>query len=197
LNAFQDDVPTAFLRGELKEEIWMEQPQGYEIGDYRKNKCLLQKTLYGLKQSPREWNAVIHKFLISENFQQTQADSCIYVKRQNENIIFLGVYVDDIISIGQGKFLENFRTKMQQKFQMTEGGILEWYLGVGFHQLSDYSIILDQSQYISQKLEEFQEFIGKGGVSTPLPINYQKFYKMRKKKITKKRIFLIEKLLEV
>ena len=77
-------------------------------------------TLYGLKQSPREWNEVIHKFLISENFKQSQADSCIYVKRKNENVIFVGVYVDDIISIGQGKFLEQFRTKMQEKFQMIE-----------------------------------------------------------------------------
>ena len=150
LSAFQDDVPTAFLRGELKEEIWMEQPKGYEIGNIHKNKCLLQKTLYGLKQSPREWNEVIHKFLVSENFKQSQADSCIYVKRKNENVIFVGVYVDDIISIGQGKFLNQFRTKMQQNFQMTEGGILEWYLGVGFHQLPDKSIILDQSQYIKQ-----------------------------------------------
>ncbi len=152
----------------------MEQPKGYEIGNIHKNKCLLQKTLYGLKQSPREWNEVIHKFLVSENFKQSQADSCIYVKRKNENVIFVGVYVDDIISIGQGKFLNQFRTKMQQNFQMTEGGILEWYLGVGFHQLPDKSIILDQSQYIKQKLEEFQDYIGKGGVSTPLPLDYQK-----------------------
>ena len=168
----------------------MEQPQGYEIGNTHKNKCLLQKTLYGLKQSPREWNEVIHKFLVSENFKQSQADSCIYVKRENGNVIFVGVYVDDIISIGQGKFLEQFRTKMQQKFQMTEGGILEWYLGVGFHQLADKSIILDQSQYIKQKLEEFQDCIGKGRVSTSLPQDYQKMKNMKKTN------FLTEKLLE-
>src|SRR6188768_1720778 len=53
LNAFQDDIPTAFLKGNLKETIWMEQPKGYEVGNPEENKCLLQKTLYGLKQSPR------------------------------------------------------------------------------------------------------------------------------------------------
>ena len=63
LTAFQDDVPTAFLRGSLQEEVWMDQPQGYETGE-AKEKCLLKKTLYGLKQSPREWNAVIHKYLL-------------------------------------------------------------------------------------------------------------------------------------
>ena len=47
LNAFQDDVPNAFLKGNLKETIWMEQPKGYEIGNPTENKCLLQKTLYG------------------------------------------------------------------------------------------------------------------------------------------------------
>jgi hypothetical protein len=62
LTAFQDDVPTAFLRGNLQEEVWMDQPQGYDNGK-QGGECLLQKTLYGLKQSPREWNAVIHKYL--------------------------------------------------------------------------------------------------------------------------------------
>ena len=54
LNAFQDDVPTTFLKGNLKETIWMEQPKGYEVGNPEENKCLLQKTLHGLKRSPRE-----------------------------------------------------------------------------------------------------------------------------------------------
>jgi len=174
LNAFQDDIPTAFLKGNLKETIWMEQPKGYEVGNPEENKCLLQKTLYGLKQSPREWNEVLSNYLISNNFIQSKADPCIFIQRKNQEIIFVGIYVDDIITIGKGKFVEEFRSKIQKYFGITEGGNLEWYLGISFSQQNDYSIILDQTQYVKQKLEEFQEFIGKGGVSTPLPINYQK-----------------------
>jgi hypothetical protein len=162
LNAFQDDVPTAFLKGKLKETIWMEQPKGYEIGNPAENKCLLQKTLYGLKQSPREWNEVLSNYLISNNFIQSKADPCIFIQRKNQEIIFVGIYVDDIITIGKGKFVENFRTKIRKYFGISEGGKLEWYLGICFSQQNDYSIILDQTQYIKQKLEEFQEFIGKG-----------------------------------
>jgi hypothetical protein len=162
------------LKGNLKETIWMEQPKGYEIGNPAENKCLLQKTLYGLKQSPREWNEVLSNYLISNNFIQSKADPCIFIQRKNQEIIFVGIYVDDIITIGKGKFVENFRTKIRKYFGISEGGKLEWYLGISFSQQNDYSIILDQTQYIKQKLEEFQEFIGKGGVSTPLPINYQK-----------------------
>ena len=174
LNAFQDDIPTAFLKGNLKETIWMEQPKGYEVGNPEENKCLLQKTLYGLKQSPREWNEVLSNYLISNNFIQSKADPCIFIQRKNQEIIFVGIYVDDIITIGKGKFVEEFRSKIQKYFGITEGGKSEWYLGICFSQQNDYSIILDQTQYIKQKSEEFQEFIGKGGVSTPLPINYQK-----------------------
>jgi hypothetical protein len=77
LDAFQDDAPTAFLKENLKEEIWMEQLEGYETGNPNVDKCLLLKTLYGLKQSPREWNIVIHNYLISKGFMQSTADPCI------------------------------------------------------------------------------------------------------------------------
>ena len=181
LNAFQDDVPTAFLKGNLKETIWMEQPKGYEIGNPAENKCLLQKTLYGLKQSPREWNEVLSNYLMSNNFIQSKADPCIFIQQNKQENIFVGIYVDDIITIGKGKFVEKFRSKIRKHFGITEGGNLEWYLGISFLQQNDYSIVLDQTQYIKQKLEEFQEFIGTGGISTPLPINYQKLLQIAEK----------------
>ena len=139
LSAFQDDVPTAFLKGNLKEEIWIEQPRGYEIGDASINKGLLRKTLYGLKQSPREWNSVLHSYLMNEGLQQSQADSCVYVKRDGKNVLFVGVYVDDIITVGEGAYLNAFRNKLRSHFKMTEGGVLEWYLGISFQQHFDKS----------------------------------------------------------
>jgi hypothetical protein len=171
LEAYQDDVPTAFLRGELEEGVWMEQPEGYE-GDSKEIIFKLLKTLYGLKQSPREWFKVMKRFLLSLEFTQCQADPCIYYKPGTQ--LFVGVYVDDIITIGKGNELSEFRQVLRKHFNITEGGPLEWYLGIFFDCKDDGSITLDQIQYLKQKLDQFEEFIGMGGVSSPIPVNYQK-----------------------
>lgn len=152
----------------------MDQPEGYEIGDPDLDKCLLLKTLYGLKQSPREWNAVIHAYLIEKGFKQSAADPCIYVKREGSDVVFVGVYVDDIITIGKGKMVDEFRVELRDYFKMTDGGKLEWYLGIAFDKLQDGTVTLDQSQYLRNKLLEFDKYIGTGGVSSPLPPNYQR-----------------------
>ena len=179
LEAYQDDVPTAFLRGILKEIIWMTQPRGFETAD-SKALCLLLKTLYGLKQSPREWNEVLTNFLIKEGFRQCQSDLCIFVHKKHKNPpLIVGVYVDDIITIGKGKELHEFRERLRAHFNITEGGSLNWYLGVAFERLADGSFILDQKIYVQQKLEEFKEFIGKRRHRSPLPENYQELLDTR------------------
>jgi hypothetical protein len=103
LKAFQDDVPSAFLRGELKETIFMDLPPGvkWENGMH----CKLKRTLYGLKQSPREWNAVIHRFLISQQFTQLKSDPCLYKRGCDDDVIYVAVYVDDVITAGKNDAL--------------------------------------------------------------------------------------------
>jgi hypothetical protein len=175
LEAFQDDVPTAFLRGDLKEEIYMEPPEGLneEIEDGMK--CLLMRTLYGLKQSPREWNEVVDKYLLKNGFTATHADPCLYKKGENETLILVAVYVDDIITAGKdSKLVDEFRTAMCKHFKMNKGNKLEWYLGIRFSKNSDGTVTLDQEQYIKNKVELYKQFIGTGGVSTPLPLDTQK-----------------------
>jgi hypothetical protein len=178
LKAFQDDVPTAFLKGNLKEEIYMHQTEGFKSKNEREL-CYLQKTLYGLKQSPREWNEVIHKFLIECGFIQSLADPCIYVNSQEKfkGRIFVGVYVDDIKTIGNIEHTDPFRAHLWKEFGITDGGPLEWYLGVSFHQLDDGSMILNQSTYLKQKLQEFREYIGKERRSNPIPSDFQRLLK--------------------
>jgi hypothetical protein len=171
LECYQDDVPTAFLKGDLKEEVWMEQPEGYV--KHPSHKCHLQKTLYGLKQSPREWNTVLHQYLIGCGFTSGKADTCLYFKSTSDGPLIVAIYVDDIISIGRGNSLQEFRKSLHLKFGMDNGSTLTWYLGVRFARLSDGSLTLDQSQYLRQKLSEFDHIIGPGGHSTPLPVNYQ------------------------
>ena len=169
---YQYDVPTAFLKGDLKEEIYLKAIPGVPMVDASKVLRLL-KTLYGLKQSPREWNEVITKFLISCGFQVSQADPCIFWRNDlMGKKIYVGVYVDDIIVTGNdetsvGEFIE----ALKQKFGIQEGGVLQWYLGIRFDQ-TKCGISMDQVQFLKNKLVEFDSFVGAGGSSSPLPLDY-------------------------
>ena len=95
----QMDVRTAYLNAELDREVFVRQPQGYEVLDEEGNPfvCRLKKSLYGLKQSGRLWNETIHKFFISNGFNQSKADHCIYCKHEGGKIILILLWVDDII----------------------------------------------------------------------------------------------------
>ena len=158
LEAYQDDVPIAFLLGYLKEIIWMTQPRGYENGD-AKALCLLLKTLYGLKQSPREWNEVLDAFLVSEGFYKSKVDPCIYIHKTFVNPpLFVAIYVAAIITIGKGPSVTAFRERLRKHFNITAGGPLNWYLGIAFEHMKDGSCCLNQSLYLQQKLDEFKQY---------------------------------------
>ena len=151
----------------------MEQPKGYEIGDPKSYKCLLDKCLYGLKQSPREFYNLMNEYLISQGFKRTNMDHCIYYKKENGESIFVGIYVDDIISVGKGKAADKFRQNLMERFGITEGGILEWYLGMAFDQSTNGSISINQNLYIDKKLTDFKKWIGPEHKAFPLPLDYQ------------------------
>lgn len=142
----------------------MTQPDGFESSSPNEL-CFLQKTLYGLKQSPRERNLVLHKYLVSRGFIQSKADTCIYVNVEK---------VDDIVTVRKPQDADIFRKNLRAEYGITEGRLLEWYLGIAFNQLENGSITLDQKVYLDQKLYEFKEYIGNERKSSPLPHNYQK-----------------------
>jgi len=98
LEIHQMDVVTAFLAGDLEEEIYMEQPEGFEVGgnDFV---CKLRKSLYGLKQAPRVWNQRIRLFLKSIGFDQTYSDPCVYINKETD--IIIAMWVDDLIIFGK------------------------------------------------------------------------------------------------
>ena len=173
LDTYQDDVPSAFLKGVLKERVIMKQPKGFDNKE-TDTYCVLKKTLYELKQSPREWNEVVDLYLKEQGFIQSKADPCIYSRRNGNSQIFIGVYVDDIITVGKGPEVLNWRQILQDQFGIQEGGPLEWYLGMAIHKSEDYKYSIDQTVYIRQKLEEFDEWIPRGGRSSPLPTDYQR-----------------------
>ena len=180
LQMLQDDVPTAFLQALFatgiegsEEEGWMDQPIGFEDGSGRKWK--LKKCIYGMKQSPREFNQLLHQFLIDEGFKQSEADSCIYIKGISHDIIIVAIYVDDIITAGKCPQMHKFRQRMQEKFEIESGSELEWYLGIRFDLKKNGARTIDQDLYVANKLAEFSDHIGPSQhqKSAPLPSNVQ------------------------
>lgn len=97
------DVKTAFLNGSLDEEIYMQQPEGYIDENKSHLVCKLMKSLYGLKQGPRQWNITIDNFLKTYGFHQLQSDHCIYVKNENNEFTIIALYVDDMIIASNNK----------------------------------------------------------------------------------------------
>ena len=99
----QIDVKKTFLHSDLKEDICMVQPQGFEVTGKEKIVCKLQKSLYGLKQAPRQWYKKFDNFMGSNGFLRCQADHCCYVKNLGNSFIILLRYVDDMLIAGGSK----------------------------------------------------------------------------------------------
>jgi len=101
LHLEQLDVKTAFLHGGLEEEIYMKQPQGYEVRGKEKLVCRLKKSLYGLKQAPRQWYLKFDSFMTEQGYSRCHSDHCVYFKRLDDvSYIILSLYVDDMLVAG-------------------------------------------------------------------------------------------------
>jgi hypothetical protein len=120
----QLDVKTTFLHGDLDEEIYMEQPKGFVQDHKRRFVCKLKKSLYGLKQSPRQWYKKFDSFMVSQNFTRSEYDHCVYFKSLKNGIfIILVLYVDDML-VARKNMVEINRLKAQlaRTFDMKDLG---------------------------------------------------------------------------
>jgi hypothetical protein len=94
------DVKTTFLHGDLEEEIYMKQPEGFVVKGKKELVCKLKKSLYGLKQSPRMWYQKIDTYMLGLGFTRSKEDHCVYFKLIGDHLIYLVLYVDDMLLIG-------------------------------------------------------------------------------------------------
>ncbi|GKC61584.1 retrovirus-related pol polyprotein from transposon TNT 1-94 [Tanacetum coccineum] len=94
---FQMDVKTAFLHGTLKEDVYVCQPEGFIDADHPSHVYKLKKALYGLKQAPRAWHDELSTFLLYNHFFKGTIDPMLFIRRFDDNILVVHVYVDDII----------------------------------------------------------------------------------------------------
>ena len=124
------DVKSAFLHGDLQEEIYMEQPLGY-VQDNSILVCRLKKSLYGLKKAPRAWYAKMDSFLIDTGFSRCHSNPNVYTKKVGSHLIILVLYVDELILTGSdSKLLNHVKTNLKKKFEMTDLRFLHYFLGL-------------------------------------------------------------------
>ena len=97
LKIYQIDVKTTFLNGELEEEIYMEQPEGFIIPSKKKKVCRLVKSLYGLKKAPQQWHAKFDQTMLANGFKINECDKCVYIKNVMNHEVIVCLYVDDML----------------------------------------------------------------------------------------------------
>ncbi|KAK9928322.1 hypothetical protein M0R45_025465 [Rubus argutus] len=151
----QLDVKSAFLHGELKEDVYVEQPKGYEKKGSEQKVYKLQKALYGLKQAPRAWFSRIESYFIKEGFKCSPSEQTLFIKRKEGKILIVSVYVDDLMfTSNDDEMLNEFKRSMKREFEMTDLGELKFFLGIEVLQRSD-GIFICQRKYATEVLERF------------------------------------------
>jgi hypothetical protein len=131
IKVYQMNVKSAFLNGELEEEVYIEQPEGFQLSENADYVCKLKKALYGLKQPPKAWYSRLDKYLQQEGFRKGSADINLYIKVSQGNILLIEVYVDDIIfGSDDGRLSKKFAKDMQNEFEMSLLGELSFFLGL-------------------------------------------------------------------
>ena len=157
----QMDVSTAFLNGTVDSTIYMSQPIGFQNGD---NKiCLLNKSLYGLKQAARIWYITLSEKLKEYGLKKSQNEPCLFYN----NNIFVLVYVDDILITGTNTKVKHLQQYLNSQFKMKDLGNLNYYLNIHFDYINEGQILIHQEQYIKKLLNDYGMF-DCNSVTTPI-----------------------------
>jgi hypothetical protein len=156
IKVYQMDVKSAFLNGELEEEVYMEQPDGFQVQEAENHVYRLKKALYGLKQAPRAWYSRLDKYLRQQGYRKGNTDSNLYIKEEHDSLVIVEIYVDDIIfGSDNDQLSQQFVESMQNEFEMSMLGEMKFFLGLQITQ-SDEGIFISQTKYINEMLKKFQ-----------------------------------------
>ena len=167
------DVKTAFLYGELKEEIYMEQPEGFVVKGQEKKVCKIVKSIYGLKQAGRVWYELMADTLRKKlGFEQIHSDAGVYVPHQrggNQTKIILILYVDDLLLMGNNlSMINKIKKKLGEAYHMKDLGAAQSYLGIQITRHRTHQHIwIDQETYIDSALSRFR-LMDANDTKTPL-----------------------------
>ncbi|GAB2300803.1 hypothetical protein Dimus_038636 [Dionaea muscipula] len=150
----QLDIKNAFLHGDLREEVFMQQPKGFVDPTMPTHVCRLHKSLYGLKQAPRAWNEKFMSFLPAIGFQPSHSDPSLFVRSHSSTIVILLLYVDDIILTGNSdEALRFVIDELGSVFDLKDMGLLRYFLGleIDYHPTG---LFIHQSKYAVDHLQK-------------------------------------------
>jgi hypothetical protein len=117
----QMDVKKTFLHGDMEEEIYVKQPKGFVVKGKKDLVCKLKISLYGLKPSPRMWYQKFHTYILSLGFLRSKVDHCIYSKEEGVCFVYVSLYVDNMLLIGNNiDAIKNLKKQLSSKFDMKD-----------------------------------------------------------------------------
>ncbi|GKC32175.1 retrovirus-related pol polyprotein from transposon TNT 1-94 [Tanacetum coccineum] len=169
---FQMDVKTAFLHGSIKEDVYVCQPEGFIDADHLSHVYKLKKALYGLKQAPRAWYDELSKFLLQNHFNKGTIDPTLFIRRFNDDILVVQVYVDDIIfGSTNHRYTQLFADLMKICFEMSLMGKMTFFLDLQVNQFPR-GISINQSNYVLEIHKKYgMETCDP--IGTPMEIKYK------------------------
>ena len=168
------DIKTAFLYGDLQETIFMKQPQGFKRHGQENLVCCLKKSLYGLKQSARAWNQRLDGVLCKLGFKAAKSDPCLYTKTINNKLMYISIYVDDIIiAFDDEDEIRQIGRQLSEQFEITDLGDARHFLGIEIERNMDGTYSICQRNYIKKVLDRFGLSWAKGS-SFPMDPGYAK-----------------------
>jgi hypothetical protein len=152
---YQMDVKSSFLNGPIKEEVYVEQPPGFEDEEYPNHVYKLYKMLYVLKQAHRVWYECLRDFLIDNGFRIGKANSTLFTRKVDKDLFVCQIYMDDIIFGSTNKsFCDEFSKIMTDRFEMSMMGEIKFFFGFQIKQLEDGTFI-SQTKYTHDLLKKF------------------------------------------
>jgi hypothetical protein len=150
------DVKTTFLNGELEEEIYMDQPDGFALKGQEGMVCKLLKSLYGPKQAPKQWHEKFDKTLTSVGFVVNEADKCVYYRFGGSEGVILCLYVDDIQIFGTSlNVIKEVKEFLSQNFEIKNLGEADVILNIKLVREGDGGVTHLQSHYVEKVLSRF------------------------------------------
>ena len=154
----QLDVKKTFLHGDLDEEIYMEQLEGFVQDHNKRFVCKLKKSLYGPKHSPKQWYKKFDSFMVSQNFTRSEYDHCVYLKRlENDIFIILVLYVYDMLVKRKIMVkINRLKAQLARTFDMKDLGSSKKILGMDIHRdRKNGKLWLSQQKYVEKILMRF------------------------------------------
>jgi len=133
----QMDVNTVFLNKVIEEEVYIEQPEGFEIFSSESHVCRLKRALYGLKQAPRAWYTWIYSDFTELGFSKSEVDPNIYQIVAEGKLLIIVLYVDDLILTSDELLIPSCKDDLAKEFEMKDLGLLHYFLGLEIWQRSD------------------------------------------------------------